>query len=77
MALINIVLWATIGFLLSAVGYELDSWQFWCFLGTYWAIDQLGRKRGQVEGIISFLEMTPQEQNTVKRELAEAKENAK
>ena len=76
MKLIGFVLWFTIGALLVAVGYSLDSWQFWCFLGTYWAVGQLSRQRGRVEGIIDYIEMSPKDEATVKKDWTDAKEKA-
>lgn len=73
----ELVLWGTIGALLSAVGYPGDTWQFWCFLATYWAIAQLSKTRGRIEGMIDFLEMDEHEQNRIKRALEQAKEDIK
>lgn len=71
----ELVLWATVGTLLNAVGYTWDSWQFWCFLTTYWAVSALSKNAGRIEGIITFLELTEQEQSIVKRALEKAKED--
>ena len=71
---IELALWATVGILLNLLGYQWDSWQFWCFLGTYWAASQLSRQRGRVEGIIQYLEMTDMEQLKIKEILARIKE---
>lgn len=75
--LLEIVLWLTIGLLLSVVGYTWQDWQFWCLAGTYWAVALLSRQRGKVEGIINYLEMSTAEQNRIKRALQEAKEEVK
>jgi hypothetical protein len=72
--LIELALWATVGALLNAVGYSWDSWQFWCFLGTYWAVSVLSRQRGRIEGMIDYLEMSEKDQAKVKRALEQAKE---
>ena len=70
----ELVLWVTVGLLLNVAGYGVDTWQFWCFLGTYWAATHLGRQRGRVEGMIDYLEMTDIEQLKIKQILAKIKE---
>lgn len=75
--LTELVLWSTVGSLLVAVGYSADTWQFWCFLGTYWCVGQLARMRGKVQGIIDYINMTEQEQHRLKRALKEAQEDSK
>lgn len=69
----ELVLWATVGALLSAVGYNWDTWQFWCFLGTYWAMGQLGKAVGRVEGIIDFIDMTDDDQKRIRKALDDAR----
>ena len=71
----ELVLWGTIGALLSAVGYNWDTWQFWCFLGTYWAVSQLSRAWGRVQGIIDYIDMTEAEQTRIRRALTQARSN--
>jgi len=75
--LLPIVLWVTIVYLLQAVGYALDSWQFWCFLGTYWAMNQIGSFQGKVEGIIDFLNMSEEDQRKLKEQLKDVNGEAK
>lgn len=74
--LIDLIAWATIGVLLNAVGYNWDSWQFWCFLGTYWVVSYLSRERGRIEGMINYLEMDTVDQLKIKRALEQAKESS-
>jgi hypothetical protein len=62
----SLVLWGTIGTLLSAVGYTISSWEFWCFLGTYWAVGRIERAQGAGEGIISYLNMTEEQQQKIR-----------
>ena len=69
----GLVLWATVGLLLGAVGYTWDTWQFWCFLGTYWAVERIGRMTGKVQGIIDFIDMSEQDQQRVRKALKEAR----
>lgn len=75
--LIHTVLWITVVYLLAAVGYPPDTWQFWCFLATYWAMKQVGRFYGKVEGIIDFLEMSESDQRRLRDQLREIKEGTK
>lgn len=72
----HLVLWATIGLLLNAVGWGLTDWQFWCFMGLFWSVSQLGRMWGKGEGVVAFLELTEVEQNRIKRALKEIKEKS-
>ena len=73
--LLELVLWATIGTLLNVAGYPIDTWQFWCFLGTYWAVSQLSRAWGKVQGIIDYIDMTEQEQRRIREALKAARSN--
>ncbi len=67
-----IVLWAAVGLLLGAVGYTWDTWQFWCFIATYWAVERIGRINGTTEGIIKFLSMPASDQEKVKKLIKES-----
>ena len=71
----ELALWGTIGALLSAVGYSWDTWQFWCFLSTYWAVGQLSRAWGKVQGIIDYIDMTEQDQKRIREALKAARSN--
>jgi hypothetical protein len=62
----SLVLWGTIGCLLTVVGYSITSWEFWCFLGTYWAVEKIARGQGAADGIISYLNMTEAEQQRIR-----------
>jgi hypothetical protein len=74
---VHTVLWITVVYLLSAVGYPPDSWQFWCFLGTYWAMKEVGRTVGKVQGIIDFVELSEQDQRRLKQEIKALKGETK
>lgn len=67
-----LVLWGTIGGLLSTVGYSIDSWQFWCFMGTYWAVARIERAQGAGEAIIRYINMTEQEQQRIRTMIKDA-----
>jgi hypothetical protein len=75
--LIELTLWATVGILLNAVGYQINTWQFWCFISTYWAVSTLGRQRGRIEGMIDFLEMSDEDQTRLKQVLQQVKDEVK
>ena len=49
----RIVLYATLGTLLSVLGHAWDSWQFWCTLGLFWASDVLSRRDGVEQGVVA------------------------
>jgi len=36
----RIVLYLTLGFLIGTMGAHWDTWQFWCILGLFWAVEQ-------------------------------------
>ena len=73
----NLVVWITVSLLLLAVGYPATSWEFWCFLGTYWAVQQTGRMYGKMEGIWDFLGMSEADQNKLKEIYRESKAGSK
>ena len=62
----SLVLWGTIACLLSVVGYSIATWEFWCFLATYWAVGRIERAQGAGEGIIRYLNMTEAEQQKIR-----------
>ena len=62
-----LVLWSTIGMLLYATGYSVVDWQFWCFLGTYWAVGTINKEIGNFEGIMKFLHLSEQEQTRIRK----------
>ena len=62
-----LVLWGTVGLLLSTVGFTFDTWQFWCFLGLFWCVERIGRVHGAAEGIIKYLAMSEAEQARIKK----------
>ena len=75
--LITVVLWSTIGILLTVAGFPIDSWQFWCGVGTYWAVSVLSTQNGRIQGIVDFLEMSNEEQQKIKRMVRDARESVK
>ncbi len=75
MTLQALALWATIGALLNVAGYPWDSWQFWCFMGCFWAVHALALTQGRVQGIIDYLDMNEREQQRIKQALKEARKD--
>lgn len=69
MTFLKIALWGTIGTLLVAAGFPWDSWQFWCFMGTYWAVNRIGRYQGAVQAMVEYFQMDLQDQQIVKHAL--------
>ena len=47
----RIVLYATLGTLLSVLGQDIDSWGWWSVLALFVCSDHLARKEGQDHGI--------------------------
>ena len=40
----RIALYATLGFLLDAMGTGWDHWGFWCILALFWATEHMTRR---------------------------------
>jgi hypothetical protein len=47
----RLVLWATLGLLLSAIGLHWDSAEYWSVVALFICSDSLARKEGQDHGI--------------------------
>ena len=48
----RIVLYATLGFLLDALGQSAGDWGFWCVLGLFICSDILARREGYEQGMV-------------------------
>jgi hypothetical protein len=46
-----LTLYITMGLLLAGVGFAVDSWQFWCFMGLFWAMGHISRDAGRYESV--------------------------
>lgn len=46
----GIVAWTTFGALLTVLGFELFSWQYWCLVGIVVVIDVVSRSIGREQG---------------------------
>ena len=49
----RVVLYATLGSLLSVLGHDWDSWQFWSVLALFWASDLLSKRDGEEQGVVA------------------------
>jgi len=54
----RLVLYASLGALLSAFDMHWDSVEFWCILGLFWASSTVAQWQGRREGIESILGMS-------------------
>lgn len=73
----EMTLWGTISVLIYSVGYPPTSWQFWCFLATYWAVAFLSKQSGKIDGVLIFLDLPEDEQRRLKQEIKEIEEDSK
>ena len=65
----RIVLYATLGCLLDALGQGASDWGFWCVLGLFIATDILARKEGQDHGIWITLSLPADKLTELKQQL--------
>jgi hypothetical protein len=67
----RIVLYFTLGMVLSAIEITLFHWAFWCILALFWVSEYMVRKgteeQARAEGISMFLNMNSNEQNRIKK----------
>jgi hypothetical protein len=67
----RLALYATLGLLLSVMGFDAFGWQFWAVAAMFWASELLTRREtkdwAMAEGITAYLNMTPEEQNDIKK----------
>lgn len=55
--IIRIALYSTLGLLLSRLGFEWNTTEFWCFLGLFWSAETVARSEGEQIGISKVLDM--------------------
>ena len=65
----RIVLYATLGYLLDALGQGSGDWGFWCVVGLFLATDILARKEGQDHGIWITLSLPADKLAELKQQL--------
>ena len=65
----RIVLYATLGCLLDALGQGASDWGFWCVVALFLAGDILARKEGQDHGIWLTISLPAAELARLKQEI--------
>jgi hypothetical protein len=65
----RLVLYATLGCLLDALGQSAGDWGFWCVVGLFIATDILARKEGQDHGIWITLSLPADKLTELKQQL--------
>lgn len=48
----RLVVYATLGLLLDALGQGFSTWGFWCMLGLFCVSDYLARQQGFEDGVV-------------------------
>jgi hypothetical protein len=65
----RLVLYATLGFLLNALGQSAFDWGFWCVLALFVCGDVIARKEGQEHGIWITLNLPADKLTELKQQL--------
>jgi hypothetical protein len=65
----RLVLYATLGFLLDALGQGATDWGFWCVLALFICSDYISRKEGQDHGIWITITLPADKLAELKRQL--------
>jgi hypothetical protein len=73
----RIVLYATLGALLTHLGHVWDTWSFWSILALYWASEQISRREGYEAGMVFIATLPMEHLEKIKREIAKIEDNAK
>jgi hypothetical protein len=75
----RMVLYGTLGLLLSVMGFDVFAWQFWSIAALFWASEFLTRRETEeyamAKGIAAYLNMGLEKQNEIKRIHREAQRN--
>jgi hypothetical protein len=66
----RIVLYATLGYLLDALGHTWDTWQFWTVFGLFWAADIMARREGYEAGMVFVARLPMDKLEEIKRAIA-------
>jgi hypothetical protein len=56
----RLALYATIGFLLAALGQDYTAWGFWATMALFMCVDFIARREGYERGMV-FIATLPQE----------------
>ena len=65
----RLAIYATLGLLLSTLGYYWDSWQFWCVLGLFMCSDHLARREGYELGMVFVATLPDAQLNKIRAEV--------
>jgi len=65
----RLVLYATLGTLMDALGQSAGDWGFWCVLGLFMCSDYLARREGQEHGIWITITLPADKLAELKRQL--------
>lgn len=47
----SLAIYVTLGLLMGSQGLTFSNWQFWCYMGLFWAMDRHSSFVGAVQGI--------------------------
>jgi hypothetical protein len=72
----RLVLYATLGFLLNALGQGATDWGFWCVLALFVCGDVIARREGQDTGIILTLSLPIAKLTELKQQLEQDSKDA-
>jgi hypothetical protein len=66
----RIVLYATLWYLLNALGHSWNTWQFWTVAGLFWAADIMARREGYEQGMVFVATLPMHKLEEIKRAIA-------
>ena len=66
----RVVLYATLGFLLDALGQSAFDWGFWCVLALFISSDTLSRRQGYESGMVFVATLPDGALAKIKQEVA-------
>lgn len=67
----RIVLYATLGFLMDALGQSAGDWGFWCVLALFICSDSLARRQGYELGMVYVATLPEGALAKIKQQVAE------
>jgi hypothetical protein len=66
----RVVLYATLGFLMDALGQSAFDWGFWCVLALFICSDSLSRRQGYESGMVFVATLPDGALAKIKQEVA-------
>jgi len=66
----RVVLYATLGFLMDALGQSAGDWGFWCVLALFVCSDSLARRQGYESGMVFVATLPEGALAKIKQEVA-------